>query len=96
MPPARAAAVLSNGLSPISSSTTSLPAALSVLAMPSTVNAVSTIRERAKSLNCADTRGPSSVWVVNRYGSDSVRQHAVVVVAALLDAERPDRTGRGA
>src|SRR3970282_1481912 len=52
MPPARAAAVLSNGLSPISSSMTSLPPALSALATPSTVKAVSTVKERANSLSC--------------------------------------------
>ena len=52
---ARAAAVLSNGLSPISSSTTSLPASFSERAMASTVNAVSTDSERAKRLSCADT-----------------------------------------
>src|SRR5690554_3044347 len=55
MPPARAPAVLSNGLSPISSSTTSLPRAFSALAMPSTVNAVSTVSERANSLKFTAT-----------------------------------------
>src|SRR5262245_36572649 len=58
MPPSRAAAVLSNGLSPISSSTTSLPEAFSDRAIASTVNAVSTDSERAKLLNCADTNTP--------------------------------------
>src|SRR5690606_23412819 len=55
MPPARAFAVLSNGLSPISSSTTSLPWAFKAFAMPSTVNAVSTVSERANSLSCTAT-----------------------------------------
>ena len=64
MPPARAAAVLSNGLSPISSSTTSLPAAFSDLAMASTVNAVSTDSERAKLLSCADTMHLKSIRAV--------------------------------
>src|SRR5688572_23878800 len=55
MPPARAAAVLSNGLSPISSSMTSLPDAFSERAIASTVKAVSTDSERAKLLRRADT-----------------------------------------
>src|SRR6188474_2422989 len=58
MPLARAAAVLSNGLSPISSSTTSLPDAFSERAIARTVKAVSTDSERAKLLRRADTGAP--------------------------------------
>src|SRR5690606_29729794 len=55
MPKAFALDVLSNGLSPISSSTISLPRAFSALATPSTVNAVSTVSDRANSLSCTAT-----------------------------------------
>src|SRR5262249_1883937 len=51
MPTALACGVLGNGLSPISSSTTSLPSAFRFRASPSTVNAVSTARFSASVLN---------------------------------------------
>src|SRR5258708_38022971 len=56
-PAALADAVLSNGLSPISSSTTSLPRLFSERATASTVNAVSTLRFLAKVLRVTAT-GP--------------------------------------
>src|SRR4051794_29276454 len=50
MPAALACGVLGNGLSPISSSTTSLPRAFSARAKASTVKAVSAVRFRARAL----------------------------------------------
>src|SRR5258708_34414718 len=55
-PAALADAVLSTGLSPISSSTTSLPRLLSERATASTVNAVSTLRFLAKVLRVTAKR----------------------------------------
>ena len=75
MPPARAAAVLSNGLSPISSSTTSLPAAFSDLAMASTVKAVSTDSERAKLLSCADTMHLFALPAAAQFMSSPTARH---------------------
>src|SRR5688572_4769564 len=54
-PAAFAEAVLSNGLSPISSSTTSFPLAFRALATARTVKAVSTLRFLANSLSVTDT-----------------------------------------
>src|SRR6188508_1331349 len=54
-PAALAEAVLSNGLSPISSSTTSFPLAFKALATARTVKAVSTFRFFANSLSVTDT-----------------------------------------
>src|SRR5580700_12311885 len=54
-PAVLADAVLSKGLSPISSSTTSLPAVFNDLATASTVKAVSTDKDRANWLSCAVT-----------------------------------------
>src|SRR5208337_396393 len=51
MPAALACGVLGNGLSPISSSTTSFPSALSCRARASTVNAVSAVKFSARVLS---------------------------------------------
>src|SRR5438105_189558 len=57
MPPLRAWRVLSKGLSPIWSSITSLPSALSRLATARTSKAVSVDRPRAKELNVTPVWG---------------------------------------
>src|SRR5262245_21949257 len=65
MPACRACRVLAKGLSPIWSSTTSFPWALSFLATARTSKAVSAVRLRAKALRVSSREGDSSVFMAS-------------------------------